>query len=74
MPVGQLVRAIGRWQIRRSGDAHEEGVFKEICQMESPVEAGHSMIGNGSRVSFQKVLDSCESTFLFLVVFVFRCK
>jgi hypothetical protein len=51
-----------------------KAVFKGIRQKESTVEVGRSTIGNGSRVGFYKVLDSCESPFLFLVVFVFRCK
>jgi hypothetical protein len=42
-------------------------VFKKIHQMESMVEAGQSTIDSGSRVSFKKVFDSCESPFLFLV-------
>jgi hypothetical protein len=43
----------------------KRAVFKEIRQMESTVEAGQSTIGNMSRVSFQKVLDSCEGLFYF---------
>jgi hypothetical protein len=43
-------------------------VIKEICQKESMVEAGQSTIGDGSRVNFRKVFDSCESPFLLLVV------
>jgi hypothetical protein len=52
----------------------KRAVFKEMRQMESTMEAGQSTIGNMSRVSFQKVIDSCEGPFLFLVVFVFRYK
>jgi hypothetical protein len=36
----------------------EKVVFRGIRQKESMVEVGRSMSGNGSRVSFQKILDS----------------
>jgi hypothetical protein len=70
-----MVKTIGRWSTRKSADEEKEkATIKEIRQMESTVEAGQSMIGNGSRVSFYKVLDSSKSPFLFLVVLVFRYK
>jgi hypothetical protein len=33
----------------------KKAVFKKIHQMENSVEASQSTIGNGSRVSFEKV-------------------
>jgi hypothetical protein len=48
-----MVKTIGRWSTRKSADEEKEkATIKEIRQMESTVEAGQSMIGNGSRVSF----------------------
>jgi hypothetical protein len=47
----------------------KKAVFKEIRQMESTVEASQSVIGDGSRVRFRRSFDSCESSFLFLIVF-----
>jgi hypothetical protein len=50
--VGQLIKAIGRWSIRRSANEERKGGNKkEIRQKESMVEAGHSTIGDGLRVS-----------------------
>jgi hypothetical protein len=43
----------------------KKAIIKEISQKESVVEAGQSTIDDGSRVSFQKVFDSCESPFCF---------
>jgi hypothetical protein len=53
-------REIGRWR-------KEKAVIKEVRQKESMVEAGQFTIGNRSRVNFNKLFDSFESPFLFLV-------
>jgi hypothetical protein len=45
-----------------------------ICQKERTEEAGQSTIGNGSESDLGEFY-SCESLFLFLVMFIFfRCK
>ena len=49
----------------------KKAVTKVIRQKESTVEAGQSTIGNGSKSQVLGEFDSCESRFLFLVVFVF---
>jgi hypothetical protein len=64
---------------QRSADAQAGGrpmekkkaVIEKIWQEESTAVVSQSTIGNGSSVRLYKVFDSCESPFLFLVVFIF---
>jgi hypothetical protein len=84
-PYPPMVRGVQPWRwanrLEQSANGKPEDrpmgmdkvVSKETRQMEGTVDAGQS-VDNGSRVSFQDVLHSYESSFLFSVVFVFRCK
>jgi hypothetical protein len=64
--VGQLVEVVDRWSARRLADKERNGGNQRDTP-EGKHGGGGSIHDNGSRVSFRRSLDFCESPFLFLV-------